>query len=185
MSLTKEDHKILLQIAQQSIQYGLVYDQVLTVKPLDYSEPLREKRATFVTLTIYNQLRGCIGTLTAYRPLVSDVAYHAYAAAFSDPRFPKLQHEELLQLAIHISILSPPVALSFKSEEDLLRQLHPGVDGLIISEGGHQGTFLPSVWESLSNPRDFLCHLKQKAGLAPHYWSDTLKVERYTAEYIP
>ena len=184
MSLTEKNAKILLQVAKKSILNGLETQQPLQVKPSDYDEELRQIRATFVTLEINKQLRGCIGTLIAQRPLVSDVAYHAYAAAFSDPRFPKLQRSEYPTLDIHISILSPPEPMTYESEEDLIQQLRPGIDGLILSDGFHQGTFLPSVWESLREPRDFLQHLKQKAGLPSDYWSNTIKLERYTAEYI-
>lgn len=184
MSLTEKNAKILLQVAKESIRNGLENQQPLQVELSDYDEELREIRATFVTLETYKHLRGCIGTLIAQRPLVNDVAYHAYAAAFSDPRFPKLQALEFPALDIHISILSPPEPITFESEADLIQQLRPGVDGLILSDGFHQGTFLPSVWESLREPRDFLQHLKQKAGLSSDYWSNTIKVERYTAESV-
>jgi len=184
MSLTEKNAKILLQVAKESILHGLENQQPMTVELSDYDEELREIRATFVTLESYKHLRGCIGTLTAQRPLVSDVAYHAHAAAFSDPRFPKLERLEFPTLDIHISILSPPESITYESEADLIQQLRPGIDGLILSDGFHQGTFLPSVWESLREPRDFLQHLKQKAGLSSDYWSNTIKLERYTAEYI-
>jgi len=184
MSLTKEQAKTLLQVAKESIQQGLDKNQPLSVVLSDYTEELQENRASFVTLEIHQQLRGCIGTLWAYQPLIRDVAYHAYAAAFSDPRFPKLTREEFPLLDIHISILSLPSPISFESEEHLIEQLRSGIDGLILTEGAHKGTFLPSVWESLSNPNDFISHLKQKAGLSPNYWSDTIKVERYTTESI-
>lgn len=184
MSLTKKHGKILLEVAKKSIEHGLDKNQPLKVEPTDYAEELREMMATFVTLETHKSLRGCIGTLTAIRPLVSDVVYHAYAAAFSDPRFPGLQREELSYLDIHISILSKPEPMAFDSQEHLIQQLRPGVDGLILIDGWHQGTFLPSVWESLAEPRDFLRHLKQKAGLEPNHWSDTVEVQRYTTESI-
>ena len=184
MSLTKEQANILLRVAKESIQYGLETGQALKVEPSHYAEELQAIRASFVTLEIHNQLRGCIGTLTAYQPLVSDVAYHAHAAAFSDPRFPGLQRDEFTKLYIHISILTPPEPMSFESEEDLIQQMRPGVDGLILSEGMQKGTFLPYVWESLKEPADFLSHLKRKAGLSSNYWSDNIKVERYIAESI-
>jgi len=184
MSLTKEQGQTLLQVAQKSIQHGLDKSQPLEVEVLDYAKELRETRATFVTLEIDNKLRGCIGTLVAVRPLVSDVAYHAYAAAFSDPRFPGLGRDEFPLLDIHISILSEPEPIDFDSEEDLIQKIRPGKDGLILTEGMYKGTFLPSVWESLSHPRDFLRHLKQKAGLPQNYWSDSIEVQRYTTESI-
>jgi len=172
----------LLQIARDSIRHGLEYGRPLTVHAADYPEELRPLRASFVTLHRHGELRGCIGILEALRPLAEDVAYHAWAAAFEDPRFAPLAEWELEGLDIHISILSPPQPLEFENEADLLRQLRPGSDGLILRDRGHRGTFLPSVWESLPQPHDFWQHLKLKAGLPPDWWSDTLQVERYTTE---
>ena len=146
---------------------------------------LKEERATFVTLTIGGALRGCIGMLEACRPLVEDVAENACAAAFDDPRFEPLSKEEFDELDIHISVLSPPEEMTFVSEKDLLERVRPGVDGLILQEGGRRGTFLPSVWEELPDKELFLMHLKMKAGLPNTYWSDSLRVFRYTAEYFP
>lgn len=185
MSLTKEQGNTLLQVAKQSIEHGLEKGKPLAVKPSDYAEELQKVRATFVTLEIYNNLRGCIGTLVATHPLVSDVAYHAHAAAFSDPRFSRLRRDEFPLLDIHLSLLTEPESMSFDSQEDLIQQLRPGIDGLILTDGIHKGTFLPSVWESLREPRDFFNHLKRKAGLPVSHWSDTLKVERYITESIP
>lgn len=184
MSLTREQSEILLQLAKQAIWHGLETGKPLAVEPRNYAPQLQEQQASFVTLEIDNNLRGCIGTIIAFQPLVSDVAYHAYAAAFADPRFTKLQREEFPRLAIHISILSKPEPIHFSSESHLLQQLRPGIDGVIITMGKQRATFLPSVWESLTEPRDFLMHLKRKAGLDPYYWSATLKVERYTVESI-
>jgi AmmeMemoRadiSam system protein A len=182
MSFTDSQHKLLLDIARRSIEHGLYQEGPLPVKPEDFEPALREWRATFVTLQILGTLRGCIGTLAAVRPLVSDVAYHAHAAAFGDPRFPPLRPDELASLEIHVSILSLPEAIEFDSEADLLKKLRPGVDGLILEAGWHRGTFLPSVWESLPDPREFLRQLKRKAGLPPDYWSSELKLRRYTTE---
>ena len=174
----------LMQIAQDSIAYGLENGQPLPINSLDYAPELQRQRATFVTLEIKQQLRGCIGMLEAVRPLVADIAENAFAAAFRDPRFPAVSIKEYPRLEIHLSILSPAEAMSFYSEEDLIRQLRPGIDGLIMQEGSHRGTFLPSVWETLAKPEEFLQHLKQKSGLASDYWSDSLKVSRYQCEII-
>jgi uncharacterized protein len=175
----------LMEVAWRSIRHGLQRQSPLRTDPLDYPEALRVERACFVTLNRNNQLRGCIGHLDAYQPLVVDVAENAFAAAFHDPRFPPLTEPELQHLELHISILTPSEPMLFESEEDLLRQIRPGIDGLILQEGRHRGTFLPSVWESLPDARDFLTHLKQKAGLPPHYWSDNLEVYRYETESFP
>ena len=178
-------HKtILLDLARASIANGLKQGRALPVKPEDYSPALQSPGACFVTLQIRQQLRGCIGSLEAYRPLVEDVAENAFAAAFRDPRFAPLSEAEFPRLDYHISILSPTEPLSFTSENDLLKKLRPGVDGLVLEERGHRGTFLPSVWEQLPEPRQFLAQLKVKASLPADYWSDSIRIERYTVEDI-
>jgi AmmeMemoRadiSam system protein A len=184
MSLSDNDRRTLIGVARQAIEYGLhsAGRGELSVDPLKYNEALRQKRATFVTLQLTGNLRGCIGTLEARQPLVNDVAHNAHAAAFSDPRFFPLSFNEYEHIDIHISILSPATPMSFQSENELLSQLQPGVDGLVLQENFNKGTFLPSVWETLPDPRQFLAHLKQKAGLPQNYWSDTLRVYRYTTE---
>jgi len=183
-ALSPADRATLLDVARASIQHGLRHRRALAVNPDDYPETLRPLRATFVTLEIGGQLRGCIGALAAYQPLVQDVAAHAYAAAFEDPRFPELRPDEFLKLEIFISVLSPPEPMRFSSEEDLLRQVRPGVDGLILQFHQYRATFLPAVWESLSDPYVFLAQLKHKAGLPLDFWSPELRVERYTTEYF-
>jgi AmmeMemoRadiSam system protein A len=181
---SNEERKILLQLARDAIEYGLKHHAQMQVDLKKYSAHLCESRACFVTLQIDKQLRGCIGSLEAHQSLIEDVAQNAYASAFGDPRFPSLTAEEFAKLSIHISVLSKPEPMHFDSEADLLRQIRSEIDGLILSDGPHKGTFLPSVWESLPDKKQFLAHLKMKAGLAPDYWSDTLQVERYTAESI-
>jgi len=182
--LTDTERETLLDIARHSIAYGLQYGQAAPVTVTDYSLALQEIKATFVTLKIHDDLRGCIGTLQAFRPLVEDVSHNAYAAAFHDPRFPRLIAKEYERLHYHISILSTPEPVKFIDEQDLLTQLRPGVDGLVLEDGYYRGTFLPQVWESLPDPKHFLRHLKQKAGLPPDYWSKTIKLQRYTVEEI-
>ena len=180
--LDDNDREILLQVAAESVRHGLDTGHALSVKVTDYSPALQQPGASFVTLTIQRQLRGCIGMLEATRPLVEDVAQNAYAAAFEDSRFPSLRAAEYDQLEYHISILNPAEPLEFESEADLLQQLQPGIDGLILEDGGRRATFLPSVWESLPSAADFLRHLKMKAGLPADYWSNTLRAQRYSVE---
>ncbi|MGZ8144417.1 MAG: AmmeMemoRadiSam system protein A [Methylosarcina sp.] len=182
MSLTKPQRKQLLELAKNSISYGLRTGKPLAIDPADFPAELTELRASFVTLHKHHQLRGCIGVLTASRPLTVDICENAFAAAFKDPRFPPLDESEFSDLEIHLSILTPSEPISFASEQDLLEQLRPGVDGLILEEGNRRGTFLPSVWQSLPKPRDFLRQLKLKAGLPPDYWSDRIRVSRYRTE---
>lgn len=174
----------LLKTARDSIKHGIETGQPLSVNLDEYDSLLCESGASFITLEINHQLRGCIGSLEAYRPLIEDVAENAFAAAFRDPRFSPVDAQEVDQLHYHLSILDKPEPVTFSSESDLLEKIRPGIDGLILQDKGHRGTFLPSVWESLPEPVLFLSHLKQKAGLPPNYWSDTIQIERYTVENI-
>jgi AmmeMemoRadiSam system protein A len=176
---TPEHQRILLKVAVNSIEHGLHHHQAIEVKLPDYPAELLVERAVFVTLTIHENLRGCIGTLESSRPLVANVAQYAYAAAFTDPRFPQLRANEFPPLAIQISILGELEPIRFDSEEDLLSQIRPGLDGLLLEEGSHRGTLLPSVWEDISDKKRFLQILKRKAGLAMDYWSPHLRVRRY------
>jgi AmmeMemoRadiSam system protein A len=180
----QQEKSIILNTARKSIAYGLDHHKPATADLHGIPEPLLQMGACFVTLEINHQLRGCIGSLEAHRPLIVDIVNNAYAAAFSDPRFPPLDKNEQEQLEIEVSILTPSEEMQFTDEQDLLRQIRPGVDGLIIEDAGRRGTFLPSVWESLPDKQDFLRHLKLKAGLAEDHWSDTIKVHRYTTEMI-
>ena len=181
-TLNPQQRETLLEVARASILNGLREGYPLPVNPQDFDPALQQQRASFVTLNRHGQLRGCIGHLQAIQPLVKDVAENAYSAAFNDNRFPPLSEQEFRDIDIHISVLSPAQPMEFDSEGDLLQQLRPGVDGLILEDGYYRGTFLPSVWEQLPSPELFLAHLKQKAGLPPNYWSDTLRVSRYTTE---
>lgn len=182
--LSRSGQLFLLDLARASIRHGLEVGSPLSVALPGLAAELVVPRASFVTLEKEGRLRGCIGSLEAWRPLAVDVAENAFAAAFRDPRFPPLRGDEASDLAIHLSLLTPAVAMVFNSEADLLAQLQPGVDGLILSEGPCRGTFLPSVWAELPTPQLFLTQLKRKAGLATDYWSPGIRVWRYTAEMI-
>lgn len=188
MSLAKQQYTqpekdALLGVAREAVIAGL--SGVHLQPELDaFPEQLTAPGASFVTLNKSGQLRGCIGSLEAHQPLVIDVAHNAFAAAFRDPRFQSLQESELELLEFHLSILSAPEPMPVESEADLLSRVRPHIDGLILEEGYRRGTFLPAVWESLPDPEDFVMHLKRKAGLPADYWSDTIRISRYTAEHI-
>ena len=188
MSLTEAVHQrdadILLNLARESIQQSLQTGRALHIDLESIPNSLRKPGASFVTLTLNGQLRGCIGHLEATQALVQDVVENAALAALRDPRFTPLTVQEFEMVEISLSILSTPEPLFFTSEEDLLNKIRPGIDGLILKEGGQQGTFLPSVWESLPDPEDFLRRLRQKAGLRADYWSDSLQILYYTAQRI-
>ena len=140
---------------------------------------LAQNGATFVTLTQNGNLRGCIGSLEAYRPLLNDVAENAVAAAFRDPRFPPLGREELAFTRVEVSLLDVPKPMEFGDEADALARLRPGIDGLILSYGHRRATFLPQVWESLPDRQQFMAHLKMKAGLPADFWDDGITLSRY------
>jgi AmmeMemoRadiSam system protein A len=181
----RDEEPILLDLARRAIETKLDRDDDAGAEPESFPESLRAPRATFVTLRKDGELRGCIGSLESRSSLVESVWHNAREAAFRDPRFPPVSRDELDGLEIHVSVLSPLERLEVSDERDLLEQIRPGVDGLVLGEGDRRGTFLPAVWESLGVPHDFLTELKRKAGLAPDYWSDTIEVWRYTTYAIP
>ena len=181
-AFSTNDRGTLLEVAGQSIDRGLEVGVALEPAVERYPEEIQVVRATFVTLKSNGELRGCIGSPNPVRQLVADVAVNAYGAAFKDPRFPALSLPEREGLAISISVLSDREEMEFESEEDLLGQLRPGVDGLLMESDHHRGTLLPSVWAVLPDSPTFLRQLKRKAGLADDFWSDTLRISRYTTE---
>jgi uncharacterized protein len=169
--------EVLIPIARASIAsaLGRPYREVSEDLPW-----LHEKGASFVTLMQNQQLRGCIGTLEAHRPLLIDVKANAQAAALRDPRFSPLTAAELDMTGIEISLLSSMQPLLFSSESDALAQLQPGIDGIVLKFGGHRSTFLPQVWAQLPDANIFMAHLKNKAGLASEFWDADVKLYRYT-----
>jgi len=183
-TLTPEQGRALAGVARSAVERGVAERRPWLPDPEAYAPALRRPGASFVTLQVAGVLRGCLGSLEAQRALVVDVASHAFSAAFHDPRFPPLEASELPALGVHVSVLAPPEPLEVACEEELLARLRPGVDGLILEDGGRRGTFLPQVWESLPEPRAFLRELRRKAGLPPEHWSETLRIRRYTAQSI-
>lgn len=174
----------LLRTVAASIEHGLRTGQPLQVTPEAYDEELRSPGACFVTLSASGHLRGCVGSAEAYRPLIEDVAENGFASAFRDSRFPELTAEERYSLRISVSVLSRPEPLRFASESELLGQLRPGRDGLIITAEGRRALFLPQVWESIGEPYEFLAHLKVKAGLSRGHGLPDLGAWRFTAESV-
>jgi hypothetical protein len=167
----------LLEIARGSILNGLGLNSVPAKR--NHLSWLLQHAATFVTLTKDGALRGCIGSLSATRPVGEDVASNARAAAFQDPRFPKLKREEWPRCRVEVSLLSAPKPIAFADEAELLAQIRPGEDGLILEAEGKRATFLPQVWEGLPDKRQFLGELMKKAGLPPDTRLARCKVSRY------
>jgi AmmeMemoRadiSam system protein A len=141
---------------------------------------LRQAGATFITLTKDGELRGCIGSLEARRPLGADVAENAVAAAFHDPRFTPMTREEWPSVRVEVSLLSAAKPMRFADQADLLSQIRVGEDGLIIECDGRRATFLPQVWESIPEKVMFLRELLRKAGLASDTRLGRCQVWRYT-----
>ncbi len=170
--LTDEDKKTLLKVARRTLEeyFGLPAKD----DPPTPSEVLLKPGATFVTLTINGELRGCVGALVAYQPLIEDVKEHALAAAFQDFRFPPLSKEELPFVEIEISLLTKPERLVYEKPLDLPNLLKPYEDGVVLSWRGRRATFLPQVWQKISDPKEFLDHLCLKMGVDPHLWRKEL-----------
>lgn len=165
----------LVAIAREAIAHG--------AGAREWTDPwLRAPGASFVTLHLEDQLRGCIGSLEPRRALGDDVAHNAYAAAYRDPRFPPVEGAERPRLRVEVSVLSPREPLAAASESEAIRLLRPGVDGVVLEYGARGATFLPQVWESLPDPREFLEHLRHKAGLPLGFWHPDLKLSRYTVD---
>jgi len=177
------DRQTLLEIVSRALARAVETraKPVLEQAP-DRPLALTAPRATFVTLKIDGALRGCVGSIVPQHPLIEDVVDSAYKAGFTDRRFDPLGTDELPRLTIGISILSHPRRIAANRDEDLLAQLRPGRDGLIIEDGRNRALFLPSVWEMLPAPRDFLTQLKRKAGLPDSYWSPETEARRFTTE---
>ena len=172
----------LLDIACASIQHGVQRGTPLLPDIDQMHAPLAAPRASFVSLHKRGELRGCIGSLQASKPLAEDVAYSAYQAAFRDPRFPPVDHLELATLDIEVSVLSPLEKLTVTDERELLAAIEPGVDGLVLEDPYRRATFLPVVWQSVPSPSAFLQHLKAKGGWPPDYWASDLCAYRYHTE---
>jgi len=180
-TMTKEDMSgtELLRLARSSIEYGFIHGEPLPINCDELPRALTKPAATFTTLHVEAELRGCRGTLEAVRPLAEDVTCSAFLAAFQDPRFDPVGQDELGVIELEVSVLSPMESIAVNDEADLLDQLSPGTDGLVIVAAGRRATFLPTVWESLPDPRLFLVALKAKCGLADDYWSEQLEFQRY------
>ncbi len=179
IDLGADERARLLAIARESIRHGLETGRRQCVNLAELGETLRLPCAVFVTLTEEGELRGCIGSLQPSEALAQAVSDAAFGAAFRDYRFPAVGAEDLERIRIEISILSELQPIEIADRETLLRELVPGIDGLLIEDRGHRATFLPKVWEKIASPEEFLQHLMQKAGLPPGHWSPTLRAQRY------
>jgi len=180
-------HKLYLTIAREAILSTFENSHIDTNALLHAYPDLAQPCATFVTLTLNGKLRGCIGSLIAHRPLVEDLISNAKSAAFRDPRFSPLTPEEFPEIRIEISLLTPPQRVDYETKEELRNLIRPGIDGVILRLGNYQATFLPQVWDELSDFDDFFTHLGLKAGishdpLASHPEIYVYQVEKFEEE---
>ncbi len=181
--LTDEEKQILLHLAREAMDNKVRGMKLPALDLNSLTTRLRENGASFVTLTINDELRGCIGALEAYQPLAEDVREHAIAAALEDPRFHPVAENELSRIQLEVSRLTAPRLLEYSSSDDLLQKLNPHADGVILKDGRRRATFLPQVWEKISNPSDFLNHLCEKMGARASLWRDAkLQVYVYHVE---
>ena len=181
--LSEIDMKKLLEIAREAITYAVRKEQLKIINLGEYSQFLRDPGASFVTLTKRETLRGCIGTLEAYQPLVLDVQEHAVAAALEDYRFPEVSEDELHEIKIEISRLTPIQLVDYSTPQDLVSKLRENVDGVLIKANGRRATFLPQVWEKVPDPEKFLSQLCVKMGKSPDLWRENrLQVYTYQVE---
>ena len=182
--LTDGEKQTLLRLAREAMEHGVRGKKLPPLDNDSLTPHLREQGASFVTLTInHGELRGCIGALEAYQPLVDDVREHAIAAALEDPRFRPVDETELNRIKLEVSRLTAPHPLEYSSSADLLTKLRPHVDGVILKNDYRRATFLPQVWEKIPDPEDFLDHLCAKMGAKPNLWRSTkLQVYVYQVE---
>ena len=178
-----EDREFLLKLARRCMERRVKGLAVGETQLDGLSPKLSQNGASFVTLTKGGKLRGCIGTLEAFQPLVLDVCEHAVAAALEDYRFPPVDVDEINQIEIEISYLTTPEKLEYSDSEDLLKKLHPFKDGVVLRDGSRRATFLPQVWEQLPDREDFLSHLCSKMNAVPDLWKKKhLDVSIYRVE---
>jgi AmmeMemoRadiSam system protein A len=168
--LTPEEQQTLLRMAREAMEFGVRGKKLPPLIESSLTSNLREQGASFVTLTIRRQLRGCIGALEAHQPLAADVREHAIAAALEDPRFPPVREDELSRIQIEVSRLTRPAPLEYKDAADLLSKLRPNVDGVILRDGVRRATFLPQVWEKIPDPAKFMDNLCYKLGVSDNTW---------------
>jgi uncharacterized protein len=181
--LTDEEKQLLLYHAREAMSQAVNGQAVLPLDLSMFSERFRQNGASFVTLTEGGDLRGCIGALEPYQPLLEDVREHAIAAALNDYRFTPVRPLEIPHIRIEISRLTFPQILAYKTPGELLAGLRPKVDGVILRDGSRRATFLPQVWEKLPEPEVFLAHLCQKMGASPDLWQRRLlQVQVYQVE---
>jgi AmmeMemoRadiSam system protein A len=175
---------LLLDLAHAAIIDGLRRRPAVVPDLADLPPALREPRRVFVTLLVDGRLNGCIGSIDGDEPLGQAVGRLARSAAFADWRLPALRPGDYGSLLIEVSLLSPLEPVTATTRAELLDQLRPGDDGLVVEAGPRRGVFLPVVWEKVPDPDDFLDHLLDKAGIRPRTWPQNIEAWRFTVEKL-
>ena len=184
LDLLKKECRTIFSIAAKTIEYSTSSHKLPNVDIKSFSPYLQKNRATFVTINKNGKLRGCVGSIHPTEPFIVNVVNNAYKAALKDPRFSQLKVDELSNIEIIISLLSDLQKMSIIDEQDLLNQMKPNIDGLLIKDGRKQSVFLPQVWNEIPNKVDFIASLKQKAGLASNHWSLNFQAWKFTVNFI-
>lgn len=179
---SEEQRADMLNLAREAIKTYIEQGDTLKLSKDEVPDFLKETRATFVTITIDHQLRGCIGSLEPKQELYKDIIENAVNASFNDPRFPELTDEEFRNITIEISVLTPPKKLEYENTQDLLKNIERNKHGIILSKDGFTATFLPQVWEQLPTKEEFLTHLCLKANLAPNAYTQHPEIQLYEVE---
>jgi len=180
LSLEQKNKTFLLKLSRKALEHIFETGEEVDLSGLKVPERLKEEKATFVTLTKNDQLRGCIGKLQPKKELYKDIIENTYSAAFGDPRFPQLSKEELNDIKIEISLLTLPKRIKNKKPKNLLKKLKKEKPGVIIQYGLSSATYLPQVWEEIKEAKSFLSHLCSKAGLMEDMWKDpNIKISTY------
>ncbi len=182
---SQESRAALYKIVANAIDERIKTQKVPEFVNYSHGHVLQSFGASFVTLETDQKLRGCIGSLTAHKPLANDVFINANKAAFSDPRFPPITAEEFEHLQCEIAVLDSPAPLEFESKDDLLEKLSDGNDGVVLQYQQHRATFLPKVWDDIEDADQFLAALMKKSGLPAGFWHDDIKIQTYSTERFP
>lgn len=176
----------LIALAKAAILVALNQPEDFDLETALKTYPVLEKNgAVFITINTGpdEQLRGCIGSLEAYRPLYKDIISNAQSAALRDPRFKPLTLEEFDKVTIEVSILSEPKPLNYNNVADLKKKIKPFEDGVVLKLNKNQATYLPQVWEDLPSFDTFFSSLCQKANLSTDCLSLHPEISTYQVKH--
>ena len=183
-NFARHNKKAIIDIVSKALDEAVLHNQIFSPQRDDYDDVMFNKGASFITLEKNNKLRGCIGSIFPNVAIADDLAKNTFAAAMNDSRFSPITKDELKKITFKVSLLTGFEEIKYSSYDDLLKQIKPKIDGVLLKDGKRQGVFLPSVWKDLPNKKEFLTELKIKAGLSPTYWSDNIEFFRFRSVEI-